>query len=392
MRITLEAKKENPRLFLETFLGLLSTFGPFVLDMYISSFPMITAYYHTVPSLVQMSLASCTVGLAVGQLFFGTISDRYGRRMPLMLSLLLFLAATVGCLSINSIALFIGMRFFQGLAAAGSIVLSRSIAADCYSGSALARMFGIIGMINGVTTVLAPMFGGMVVGIGGWKAVFWLLFGIGVAMVLGTAWLRESLPAENRTPLNPGALLADIRKITGNRLYVCAVIQYGLVMAIIFANLASAPFIMDSYGMSAEHISLVFGVNAVALAISAGVASRFGDMRRVIKVASKWSAVMAIVLAVTLLTHTGFWAYECSMFMLYLFVGAMCTASNTIAMGAERENAGMASALLGTIGYAVGGIASPLIGVGNVFITTPVVFVALTLVSCILAHAGLKKL
>lgn len=384
--ITLEAKKENSRLFLEGFLGLLSTFGPFVLDMYISSFPMITEYYHTVPSLVQMSLASCTVGLALGQLIFGTVSDRYGRRLTLLFSLLLFLAATLGCLYVHSILFFIAMRFFQGLAAAGSIVLSRSIAADCYTGSALARMFGIIGMINGVTTVLAPMFGGIVVGIGGWRAVFWLLFAIGVTMMFGTVWLRESLPACNRTPLNPNALVADIRKILANRTYVSAVAQYGLVMAMIFVNLASAPFIMDHYGLSAEHISLVFGVNAIALAISAGVAARFGDMRRVIKTSSSWALVLASVLAVTLLARLGFWAYECALFMLYLFVGAMCTASNTLAMGSERDNAGMASALLGAIGYAVGGAVSPLVGLGNVFITSSIIFVAITGASCILAH------
>lgn len=387
MRITLEAKKENPRLFLEGFLGLLSTFGPFVLDMYISSFPMITEYYHTVPSMVQMSLASCTVGLALGQLLFGTISDRYGRRQPLLFSLLLFLAATLGCLSVHSITFFIAMRFFQGLAAAGSIVLSRSIAADSYSGSALARMFGIIGMINGVATVLAPMFGGIVVSTGGWRAVFWLLFAIGITMVFGTILLKESLPSDNRTPLNPNALISDIRKILTNRIYLCAVAQYGLVMAMIFTNLASAPFIMDSYGLSAERISLVFGVNAIALAISAGIAARLGDMRRVIRISSSWALVLAVVLAVTLLTHAGFWAYEGSLFMLYMFVGAMCTASNTLAMGSERNNAGIASALLGTIGYAVGGVVSPLVGLGNVFMTSSIIFVAITAASCMLAHS-----
>ena len=239
-------------------------------------------------------------------------------------------------------------------------------------------MFGIIGMINGVATVLAPMFGGIVVSTGGWRAVFWLLFAIGVTMVFGTILLKESLPSDNRTPLNPNALISDIRKILTNRIYLCAVAQYGLVMAMIFTNLASAPFIMDSYGLSAERISLVFGVNAIALAISAGIAARLGDMRRVIRISSSWALVLAVVLAVTLLTHAGFWAYEGSLFMLYMFVGAM---------GSERNNAGIASALLGTIGYAVGGVVSPLVGLGNVFMTSSIIFVAITAASCMLAHS-----
>ena len=156
-------RKVNNRIFLEWFLGVLSAFGPFVMDMYISAFPQIMGFYQSVPSVVQLSLTTCTIGLALGQLLFGTISDRYGRRLPLLLSFGIYLAATLGCIVSPSIWLFIGMRFFQGLSAAGAVVISRSIAADCYSGSGLARMYGIIGMINGVSTVLAPVFGGIVI-------------------------------------------------------------------------------------------------------------------------------------------------------------------------------------------------------------------------------------
>ena len=381
-----EARRVNNRLFLEGFLGLLSAFGPFVMDMYVSAFPQIMSFYDTVPSLVQLSLTACTIGLALGQLLFGTISDSYGRRVPLLLSLVLYLVATLGCVIVPSVGLFICMRFFQGLAAAGGVVISRSIAADCYSGSGLARMYGIIGMINGVSTVLAPVFGGLVIEYFGWKAVFGALLLIGVAMVMGTVWLQESLPAPNRVRLNPVALLDGLKKITANRLYVGSVAQYGLVMAIIFVNLASCPFIMDTYGLSAEQISLVFAINSIALAISSGVASRFGNIRAVIRFAGAGMTIASVILAVALIFNLGFVDYDGEWFLMYLFVGAVCTGSTTLAMDAERENAGLASAFFGAVGYVAGGLASPLVGAGNIFITSSVLFVVLTSTSWLLSH------
>lgn len=384
-------KRVNSRTFLEGFLGLLSAFGPFVMDMYISAFPQITEFYNSAPSVVQLSLTACTVGLALGQLFFGTVSDCYGRRTPLMMSIVLFLLATLGCLASPSIAMFIAMRFFQGLAAAGAVVISRSIVADCYSGSALSSMFGIIGMINGVSTVLAPMFGGFIIGAYGWRAVFWGLAAIGVVMMFGTVCLRESLPSCNRVRLNPSALFTGIRKVVANRLYVGAIVQYGVVMALIFVNLASGPFIMDSYGLSAEQISLVFGANSVALAISSGVASQFKDMRSVIRVASMGMVGASLLLALALMLHLGFFAYEAALFTLYLFVGAVCTTSTALAMESERTNAGIASAFFGAMGYVAGGLASPLVGLGNIFITSSIIFVLLTATSCVLAHKSMKS-
>lgn len=371
-------EKVNSRIFLEGFLGMLSTFGPFVMDMYLASFPEIAAFYRTTPSLVQMSLASCTVGLAAGQFVFGIVSDRYGRRIPLQLSLLLFLAVSMGCLFSPTIALFVCMRFLQGLAAAGAVVISRSIAADCYSGEALARMFGIIGMINGVSTVLSPMLGGFVIGAYGWKSVFITLFVIGLMMLAGTVWLKESLPQRNRISLNWMSLFNDVRRIARNGGYIIPTMQYGFVMAVIFVNLASGPFIMNGYGFSAEQISLTFGGNAIALGIAAGLVSRFKDMRTVVCCSNTGMVMASMLLAATLLLHLSFWAYEAAVFLLYLFVGALCTATTTLAMDSERRNAGIASAFFGATGYVAGGIVSPVVGIGNIYVTAAVLFVGLT--------------
>ena len=152
--------KENSQLFILVFLGVLTAFGPFVTDMYLPTLPAMTEYFNTTSSQVQLGLTASMIGLAAGQLFFGPLSDKYGRRLPLIIAMLLFLLATIECLFSSTIMQFVGWRVVQGVAGAGGIVISRSIAADKYSGRELAKMLGIIGAINGVAPIAAPIAGG----------------------------------------------------------------------------------------------------------------------------------------------------------------------------------------------------------------------------------------
>ena len=140
--------RSNSQLFILVFLGILTAFGPFVTDMYLPTLPAMTDYFHTTSSQVQLGLTASMIGLAVGQLFFGPLSDKYGRRLPLIVAMCLFLLATLGCLYSRTIMQFVGWRVVQGIAGAGGIVISRSIAADKYSGRELAKMLAIIGAIK----------------------------------------------------------------------------------------------------------------------------------------------------------------------------------------------------------------------------------------------------
>lgn len=380
------AKGKNSKIYLEGLLGLLSAFGPFVMDMYLAAFPQIAEYYAATPSQVQLSLATCTVGLAIGQLLFGTVSDSTGRKAPLLFSLLLYVLSAIGCISAPSIGLFVMVRFFQGLSAAGGVVISRSIVADCYSGSSMAKMFGIIGLINGVSTVASPMLGGFVIEASGWKGVFRLLLAIGVVMAAGTAFLSESLPRESRRKLNPYDLIAGIKAVISNRKYARTTLEYGCIMAMIFINLASGPFIMDEYGLSAEQISLIFGINAIALGVTAAIAPRFGDMEKVIWFSDTGMSVFAVVLGLVLFLRLDFWIYETLVFVVYVFIGALCTATTTVAMDSERKNTGIASAFFGATGYIAGGIISPFVGLGDIYITTPVLFILVSAIASTISH------
>ena len=178
--------KENSQLFILVFLGMLTAFGPFVTDMYLPTLPAMTGFFQTTSSQVQLGLTASMIGLAVGQLLFGPLSDKYGRRIPLIMAMLLFLFSTLGCLFSATIMQFVGWRLVQGIAGAGGIVISRSIAADKYSGRELAKMLAVIGAINGVAPVAAPMAGGGMVGSLGWQGIFWALFVLGILLLAGS--------------------------------------------------------------------------------------------------------------------------------------------------------------------------------------------------------------
>ena len=146
--------RQNSRRFLLLFLGVLSAFGPFIMDMYLPTLPAMADFFQTSSSMVQLGLTTSMIGLAAGQLIFGPLSDKYGRRSPLLLAMILFLLATLGCIFSHTISLFVLSRFLQGIAGAGGVVISRSIATDEYSGHQLAGMLAIIGGINGIATVV----------------------------------------------------------------------------------------------------------------------------------------------------------------------------------------------------------------------------------------------
>lgn len=367
--------KQNSKIFILVFLGTLSAFGPFVMDMYLPTLPAMSDFFHTTSSMVQLGLTTSMIGLAVGQLIFGSLSDKYGRRPPLLVAMILFLFSTVGCIFSQTISQFVALRFVQGIAGAGGVVISRSIATDKYAAHELASMLAIIGAINGIATVIAPIGGGMLAESAGWQGIFWFLFLLGVVLLGGCTHLRESLPESQRQTTKWKDMYHSFGVVLRNRQYVCYILQYGFTMGILFINISSAPFIMQKhFGLSPMLFSICFGVNAIAMVISSTIAVKFPTMERALHVGSNGMLCISVLLFVLFYLNCNFWIYELLIFSLLAMVGISFTASNTLAMDCERKNAGIASALLGAIGYAFGGIVSPLVGIGNIMMSTATLF------------------
>lgn len=368
--------KQNSKTFLSIFLGTMSAFGPFVMDMYLPTLPSMTNYFHSSSSMVQLGLTAGMAGLAAGQLIFGPLSDRYGRRQSLIAAMILFLLSTLGCLFSQNIFQFTILRVAQGIAGAGGVVLSRSIAADRYASHELAAMLALIGAINGIATVAAPIAGGILAGFDGWKGIFWFLCLLGVALLVGTLYFKETLPQARRQCGQWISVLQNFGTVFRNRTYMSYVFQYGFTMSVLFVNIASAPFIMQQhYGLSPLSFSLCFGINAIAMVISSGVAVKLPTMERALQTGSYGMILFAAMICTALFLGCSFWIYEVLTFCLLSMVGMSFTASNALAMDCERRHAGIASALLGAVGYAAGGIVSPLVGIGDIFMSTGTLFV-----------------
>lgn len=325
--------RRNSKLFILIFLGMLTAFGPFVTDMYLPTLPAMSQFFNTSSSFIQLGLTTSMIGLAVGQLLFGPLSDKYGRRFPLISALSLFLISTIGCIYSPNIIQFVGWRLIQGIAGAGGIVISRSIAADKYSGKELAKMLAIIGAINGIAPVAAPILGGTIADITGWQGIFWVLFLIGILLLAGSIHFNDTLPAEKRGKTKWIDVYHGLITVLHNRSYVCYILQSGFAQSVLFANIASSPFIMQQhYGFSPFMFSVCFGINAIAIGIAAASAAKFRHPEQALYTGSIGMVLASVCLFIAFYSNCNFWVYETLLIGLLLMLGLTFTASNTLAM------------------------------------------------------------
>ena len=172
--------KANSKLFLVLLLGVLSAFGPFVVDLYLPSLPQLASFFETNASMTQLTLTTAMIGLALGQLLLGPLSDKFGRKKPLIISLVIYIISTVLIVFSPNIETMIVLRVIQGLSSAGSVVISRAVATDLYRGREMTRFFGLLMTINGLAPIISPILGSLLLEYISWKGVFVFLALIGV--------------------------------------------------------------------------------------------------------------------------------------------------------------------------------------------------------------------
>ena len=243
--------RRNSRTFLLIILGMLSAFGPFVTDFYLPGLPSIGDYFDVPASMVQLSLTSSMLGLAGGQLLVGPISDKYGRKRPILITLGLFVAATVACLFAWDIYSFVLFRLFQGIAGAGGIVLSKSVAADLYEGKELRRFFSMLMVVNGLSPILAPVFGGFLLNFTDWHGIFVTLLVIGILLFAVNLRISESLLKHRRIQGSVWGTFRAFVPILRHRRFMYYVLTQAFGMGVFFTYIASSPFILQQhYGLS----------------------------------------------------------------------------------------------------------------------------------------------
>lgn len=372
--------------FLLVFLGMIFGFGPFLTDMYLPAFPQLQEVFGTDVSTVQLSLSGCMFGLALGQLFWGPLSDRYGRRPVIMLSLSLFALSCIGCWLAPDIGFLILMRVLQGVGGSGGLVLSRSIAADLYTGRELVRTMAIIGAVNGIAPVTAPVVGGLLTDTVGWRGIFAVLLAIGLVLILCNLRFRESLPAERRSRHGVLQSWTVFPTLLRNRPYVWSILQYGCLHGIFFSYLASSPFIIQGhYGFSPTAYSIFFAVNATTVGIASALSMRFRTPQRCTFVSSLALVFLSLGVAVVLLSDGSVWFYE-AFTLLQVFCCGLCFASTpTVTMSLARQHAGSAAALLGVCTYVFGCVVTPLVGLGTPTLSTAIIYTISSLLTFLCA-------
>ena len=368
--------KANSKLFLVLLLGVLSAFGPFVVDLYLPSLPQLASFFETSASMTQLTLTTAMIGLAVGQLLLGPLSDKVGRKKPLIISLVIYIISTVLIVFSPNIETMIVLRVIQGLSSAGSVVISRAIATDLYRGREMTRFFGLLMTINGIAPIISPILGSLLLEYISWKGVFVFLALIGVIVLFFCFRLKESLSAENRLQGSIFATFSTFGVIIKNRLFMSYVGIESFLLGAMFAYIAASPFILQSfYGLSAFIFSLCFGANGAALVIGANIGGKLPN-RQALAI-GVLAFVVAALYTIAVLIIQPYWLFvEIGFFAMLLLMGITFPAISTLAMESERQYAGSASALLGFAPFFLGGVVSPLVGIGNIFYSTALVILA----------------
>ena len=368
--------KANSKLFLVLLLGVLSAFGPFVVDLYLPSLPQLASFFETSASMTQLTLTTAMIGLAVGQLLLGPLSDKFGRKKPLIISLVIYIISTVLIVFSSNIEMMIVLRVIQGLSSAGSVVISRAVATDLYRGREMTRFFGLLMTINGLAPIISPILGSLLLEYISWKGVFVFLALIGVVVLFFCFRLKESLSVKNRLQGSIFATFSTFGVIIKNRLFMSYVGIESFLLGAMFAYIAASPFILQSfYGLSAFIFSLCFGANGAALVIGSNVGGKMSNGKALAIGVLGFVVVALYTIAVLIIQP--YWLFvEIGFFAMLLLMGITFPAISTLAMESERQYAGSASALLGFAPFFLGGIVSPLVGIGDIFYSTALVILA----------------
>jgi DHA1 family bicyclomycin/chloramphenicol resistance-like MFS transporter len=351
-------------------LGSLSAFAPLSIDMYLPSLPSMTSDLHSTDSTIQLTLSAFIIGLAIGQIVIGPLSDSLGRRKPLLVGLVLYAVGSVLCAVSPSSELLITARFVQAIGAAAGIVIARAAVRDLFSGTAMTKFFSLLMLVNGVAPVLAPVIGAQLLRLTSWRGVFVVLTVVGVLLLATVALaLPESLPAEQRTRSRISDTLRTYAGLFADRMFLGYALAAGLSFAAMFAYISGSSFVLQGvYGLNPQWFSVVFGINGLGIVAVGQLNSKLIDHfteRTLLTVGLVATAAggVGVLLAATL--DLGLIALLVPLFVLVGSIGMVSPNSTSLAMAEHAKSAGSASALLGVLQFAFGAIASPLVGVGG---------------------------
>jgi DHA1 family bicyclomycin/chloramphenicol resistance-like MFS transporter len=350
-------------------LGALTAIGPLAIDMYLPALPTIGREFRADAAFVQVSLAAYYAGMAIGQAFYGPLSDAIGRKPALSFGLVVFTAASLGCAWADSVPALLAFRFLQALGGCAPIVIPRAVVRDYFDQLGSIRMLSVLMLVFGLGPILAPLIGGQLLINFGWRSVFWLLASYAIVwLIVVIAFLPESLPAARRRPQPIRMVLGVYARLLRDRTYIGYVLSGALIFAGLLAYIAGSPFVfIELFHVPPERYGIFFGINAIGIVTASQVnrwlATRV-DARRIVGV--MLAVAMTASLALLFDAYSGLGGFAGILVPLFFFIachGFVLPNTTALAMAPHGQVAGSASALLGTIQFVLASLTGSLVSV-----------------------------
>ena len=344
-------------------LGALTAFTPLAVDMYLPALPAMARQLAAGDGAVQLTLASFFLGIAIGQLFYGPISDRVGRKPPLYFGIVTFVIASAACALAPNVEALVALRFVQALGGCAGIVISRAIVRDLFQPQQAARVFSYLMLVMGVAPILAPLAGGYVVLWSGWPAIFWGLAAFGALVMLAVPGLPETRLGAAAPALGLASALNAYRVVLTDRHFLAYALANGLPMAGMFAYIAGSPFVfIELYGVPAQDFGWFFGANAFGLIGASQINRRLLARHPATRILA-WAGMAAagaglVLLADALTGFAGLWGIAVPLFFCIAPLGMVMPNAAAASLAGHGERAGTAAAMLGILQFAGGGISS----------------------------------
>lgn len=356
------------RFWLVFILGTISATGPLSIDLYLPALPEMTQNLQTQASLIQLSLSACLLGLAIGQLISGPLSDRYGRKKPLMIGFFIFALVSLLIAISHSVYLLIGLRFIQGLAGASGQVLSRAIASDLFSGPLLTKFYSLLSAVNGIFPVISPIIGGYMIKYVNWQGIFLLLALIGLIVTLAI-WvgIKETLPQSSRISGSPVDSIIAMLKLLKGAKFLKLIIASGLVYGGLFSYISASSFVFQNYfHMTVANFGFLYAMNGIGIAIGSAIpgllATRVSETKQIQFILGS-TFMTACLLMLSWFLFNQLLVVVGLVLLTVCQFGMLFTLTTSVVMNLSLKNSGGISALLGLSQNAIGGLMSPMVGI-----------------------------